>query len=302
MPDRAAAPEPAPGRRAAALQALGVLGQWALPHHLLGRLAHRAARCRLRPWKNALIRLFIKRFQVDLSQCGRSSPDQFQSFNDFFTRELKPGARPAADGGLASPADAVVSTAGAIEERRLLQAKGRRYSLAGLLNGDAELVERYRNGNFITLYLSPRDYHRVHIPAAGELRGMAYVPGRLFSVNAAATAGLGDLFVRNERVITTFQSALGLFSVIFVGALLVGSVATAWHGQVTPGERRCRAWRYQDGPAFAQGAEIGRFNMGSTVILLTEPGKISWRRDCAAGARVQVGQQIADPVAAAPPV
>ncbi len=228
-----------------------------------------------------------------MSLAERSSPEEFQSFNDFFTRGLKPEVRPIASSGngLISPVDATISAVGTIEDNRIFQAKGKQYSLEGLLNGDREQISYYRDGNFITLYLSPRDYHRIHIPADGELQYMAYVPGRLFSVNPATTNTINNLFARNERVITTFSSPVGMFSVILVGAIFVGSMETVWHGQITPaGKRKYHRWHYEPGTVFKQGDEIGRFNMGSTVIMLTQSNKINWD---ITGNCVTMGQRIA---------
>lgn len=261
------------------LELVGACLQHVMPHHLLSGLVYRVARCSWRPWKNALIRLFVGGYGVDLEQAQRPSVHDYQSFNDFFTRALKPGLRPVtktAD-GLISPVDGTVSAAGVIEDTRLLQAKGRDYSLAELLHGDRDHLGYFRDGNFITLYLSPRDYHRVHCPIDGELQSMAYIPGRLFSVNAGSVQRIDRLFARNERVITTFRTAIGMVSVIFVGAIFVGSVETVWHGEVTPaGTREYFCRRYEPGTVFRQGEEIGRFNMGSTVLLLTEPGRVDW--------------------------
>ena len=262
-------------------------------HYLLSRLMYKATRCSWRHWKNALIRLFIHKYNVDMSLAEKSSAHEFETFNDFFTRSLKPGIRPLASvsDGLVSPVDASISALGTIEDNRIFQAKGKTYSLEELLNGANENIGRYRNGNFITLYLSPRDYHRIHIPADGELLGMTYIPGRLFSVNPATTDRIDHLFARNERVVTTFSSAIGMFSVIFIGAIFVGSMETVWHGQVTPAaEREQQIWNYEPGTVFKQGDEIGRFNMGSTVIVLTEPNKINW---CVTAGWVAMGQQIA---------
>ena len=262
-------------------------------HHLLSRLVYKAARCSWRPWKNTLIRLFIRKYKVDMGLAERSSAGEFETFNDFFTRSLKPGVRPISGtgNGLVSPVDAVIGAAGTLEDGRIFQAKGRYYSLAELVNGDREHIGYFRNGSFMTFYLSPRDYHRVHIPAGGELLSMAYIPGRLFSVSPANTGRIDRLFARNERVIATFRSKIGMFSVVFIAAIFVGSVETVWHGQVTPAARREHSrWRYDPGIAFARGDEIGRFNMGSTVILLTEPDKINWT---VPGKRVVMGQQIA---------
>ncbi len=263
-----------------------------LPLHLLSRLMYKATRWSWRPWKNALIRLFIWKYSVDMSQAQESSADNYATFNEFFTRALKPGLRAITRtaGSLISPVDGAVSATGTIRDERLLQAKGRDYSLAELVNGDREHSEHYRNGSFITLYLSPRDYHRVHLPADGELHYMAYVPGQLFSVNPASVQRVDGLFARNERLITTFRTEVGMLSIIFVGAVFVGSMETVWHGQVTPADRR-KYFRqyYEPGMVFKQGDEIGRFNMGSTVILLTEPGRINWT---VPGARVVMGQVI----------
>ena len=239
--------------------------QYVLPHHLLSGLMYKAARCSWRPWKNTLIRLFINKYIVDMSLAESSSPDEFQTFNDFFTRSLKPGVRPIASvsDGLISPVDATISAAGTIKDNRIFQAKGKKYSLEELVNGDKEHIGYYQNGNFITLYLSPGDYHRIHIPADGELQYMAYIPGRLFSVNAATTNKIDNLFARNERVVTTFRSPIGMFSVIFIGAIFVGSVETVWHGQITPvNKREYHKWRYAPGTVFTQGDEIGRFKYG----------------------------------------
>ena len=262
-------------------------------HHLLSRLMYKATRCSWRPWKNALIRLFIHKYNVDMRLAEKSSAHEFETFNDFFTRSLKPGIRPIAlvSDGLVSPVDASISALGKINDNRIFQAKGKKYSLDELLNGASEYIGHYRNGNFITLYLSPRDYHRTHIPADGELLSMTYIPGRLFSVNPATTDRIDNLFARNERVVTTFSSAIGMFSVIFIGAIFVGSMETVWHGQVTPAaERKLQVWNYEPGTDFKQGDEIGRFNMGSTVIVLTEPNKINW---CVTPEWMAMGQQIA---------
>ena len=261
-------------------------------HHLLSRLMYKITRCPWRPWKNALIRLFIRKYRVDMSLAERTSADEYMTFNDFFTRSLKPGTRPISgeNNGLISPVDGSTGAAGALDDTRLVQAKGKYYSLAELAHGDEDHVRYYQNGNFITLYLSPRDYHRVHIPADGELAFMSYIPGRLFSVGPAHTRRTDRLFSRNERVITTFRSEIGMFSVIFIGAIFVGSVETTWHGQVTPADKREYAtWHYEPGISFARGDEIGRFNMGSTVILLTQQNKVNW---VVTGGQVSMGQVI----------
>ena len=274
-------------------QLINLLLQYVVPHHLLSRLVYRASRYPWRPWKNTLIRLFINKYKVDMSLAEQSSADDFETFNDFFTRGLKSGLRPieAVSHGLVSPVDATINAVGKIEDNRIFQAKGKNYTLDALLNGDREHIDYYQNGNFITLYLSPRDYHRIHIPADGELRDMSYIPGQLFSVNPLMTNKVGKLFTRNERVVATFSSAIGMFSVILIGAIFVGSMETVWHGQITPAARReYHKWHYDPGIIFRQGDEIGRFNMGSTVIVLTEPHKIDWS---VTAERVAMGRQIA---------
>ena len=264
-----------------------------LLHRLLSRLMYRATRCPWRPWKNLLIRLFIRKYKVDMSLAEKTSAHEYETFNDFFTRSLKPGLRPVSGtgNGLISPVDGHTGAAGTLEDGRMVQAKGNHYSLEELVHGDEDHIRYYQNGSFMTLYLSPTDYHRVHIPTDGELAFMAYIPGRLYSVGPAYTRRVDRLFARNERVITTFRSEIGMLSVIFVGAIFVGSVATTWHGQVTPAdEREYASWHYEPGISFARGDEIGRFNMGSTVILLTEPDRINWT---VPGNQVVMGQQIA---------
>jgi phosphatidylserine decarboxylase len=233
-----------------------------------------ATRLRWRPAKNALIRAFMRGFKPDLSDAQVSDPLAYPSFNAFFTRELRADARPLAGDAqtLVSPVDGTLSQAGAIDDNRLLQAKGHHYTLEALLAGAApQWAPTFRNGRFATIYLAPYNYHRIHMPADGTLREAWYVPGRLFSVNAATAAQVPGLFARNERVVLLFDGATGPFAMIFVGALNVGSIATVWHGDVAP--RRPRRVTQLPLPPQAQralprGAEAGRFNMGSTVILL----------------------------------
>ena len=230
-----------------------------------------------------------------------SEPDYraYNSFNDFFTRELKAGSRPVAAGDdqVICPVDGSVSQIGDINHTEILQAKGHVYDLTGLLAGDRELAASFQDGSFATLYLSPRDYHRVHMPLAGRLQQMLYVPGRLFSVNNATTSTVPGLFARNERVISIFQTESGLMAVILVGAIFVGSMETVWAGQIAPAQdRKLRRWDYS-GPGcdigLAKGDELGRFNMGSTVILLFENGRVEWREELKTDDAVVMGQAIA---------
>jgi phosphatidylserine decarboxylase len=274
-----------------------VLLQYLLPHRLLSRLALWAARWRFGPWKNFLIDLVVRRFRVDLAEAAEPDPRAYPHFNAFFTRALKPGARrpdpdPAA---VLCPADGAVSQAGEIRDGRIFQAKGLDYSAAELL-GDPALAARFDGGAFATLYLSPRDYHRVHMPLAGTLARTLHVPGRLFSVNAATAAAVPRLFARNERLVCLFDTAVGPMAVVMVGAMLVSGVETVWDGvAIPPYARRIlhRDWREHSPPVrLDRFAEMARFNYGSTVILLLPAGVAALDPELTAGASVRVGQRI----------
>lgn len=265
--------------------------QHALPHHGLSRLMFAATRVRT-PWfRNLLIRGFLGLFAVDMSEAAETDPYRYASFNEFFTRPLRTGARPVAPGAaeLASPVDGRVSECGALEADSLLQAKGRRYSVIDLLAGQ-DWAARFLNGSFATIYLAPFNYHRVHMPARGRLLDTVYVPGRLFSVNEATARRVPRLFARNERVLTLFEGEFGDFAVVLVGALNVGSMATVWAGDITPAAHRVVAHIPAPDTTLDKGAELGRFNMGSTVILLTQPGRVRWRPALAAGSDVRMGE------------
>lgn len=265
--------------------------QHALPHHRLSRLVLAASRVRT-PWfRDLLIRGFLALFTVDMSEAIETDPYRYGSFNEFFTRGLKAGARPVAAGAadIACPVDGRVSECGALEGESLLQAKGRHYSVIELLAGQ-EWAARFSGGSFATLYLAPFNYHRVHMPARGRLLDTVYVPGRLFSVNAATARRVPRLFARNERVLTLFEGDFGQFAVVLVGALNVGSMATVWAGDITPAAHRTIAHIPAPDTALAKGAELGRFNMGSTVILLFESGHARWHASLAAGSVVRLGE------------
>jgi phosphatidylserine decarboxylase len=267
--------------------------QYLLPQHALSRLILRVTRVRA-PWfKNWLIRGFFKLYAIDMSDAVQPDPLSFASFNEFFTRELKTGARPIAPGPeeIACPVDGTISEAGRIEGDRLLQAKGRNYTLNELL-ADQSWAKHFDGGSFATIYLAPFNYHRIHMPLRGELRETVYVPGRLFSVNAATAAQVPRLFARNERVLTLFDTAFGEVAVILVGALNVGSMATVWAGDITPAARRVVTTLPPQAVTLAKGAELGRFNMGSTVILLFQEGRARWHPDTRAGATVRLGQSL----------
>ncbi len=272
---------------------LFIVLQHLLPQHGLSRLMGKLTHCRWRPLKNALIRRFVRAYDIDLSEAADADPDAYPCFNAFFTRPLKASARPVADDprAVVSPADGRLSQIGTLTGEWLIQAKGRDFSATALL-GDADLGRRFADGAFATIYLSPRDYHRVHMPYPGRLREMIHIPGRLFSVNDATAEGVDNLYARNERVVCRFDTDAGPMVVVLVGALLVAGIETVWHGPVTPPTaRRIQRWRYDDRDiVLERGAELGRFNMGSTVILLLPEDTVAWRRQT--GDRVRVGETL----------
>jgi phosphatidylserine decarboxylase len=229
-------------------------------------------------------------------------PTAYPTFNAFFTRALAPGARTQSDGPdlLACPVDGAVSEAGPIVRDRLVQAKGQAYSVGALLAGDTGLASAFADGSFATFYLAPHDYHRIHMPLAGRLSEMIYVPGRLYSVNAATERIVPELFARNERVICVFDTVAGPLALVLVGALIVGSVETVWHGEVRGESRNVRRWRYDEPMRLARGDEVGRFNVGSTVVVLCARGRVSLDESIRAGARVRVGQPLGRIVGAQP--
>jgi phosphatidylserine decarboxylase len=281
------------GRGGGVAGRLFVWFQYLLPQHALSRLILAATRVRTRWFKNAIIRGFLGIYDVDMQEAARSDPLSYGSFNEFFTRELKAGTRPvAADPrDIASPADGCVSEAGSIDRDLLLQAKGRRYRLTELLAAQP-WASRFEGGCFATIYLAPFNYHRVHMPLRGVLQETVYVPGRLFSVNAVTAQHVPGLFARNERVLTLFDSDEGGFALVLVGALNVGSMATVWAGDITPAARRVVTRLPAPPTTLDKGAELGRFNMGSTVILLFEPNRARWNADLRAGRVVRLGESL----------
>ncbi len=276
---------------------LFVLLQYLLPQHLISRLIGHLADSQ-QPWlRDILIRQFIRAYDVDLSEAERESPDDYANFNDFFTRALKADARPLADAddAIVCPADGCVSQIGRLRADRLLQAKGREFSVLELIGGDVELAQSFHHGHFATIYLSPRDYHRVHMPLAGTLRRMIHIPGDLFSVNAATTREVPQLFARNERLVCLFETACGPMAVILVGAMIVAGIETVWSGLVTPRGRRAQSFFYADRVApvqLARGAEMGRFRLGSTAIVLLPAGISGWHTDLDAGRQVRMGESL----------
>ena len=265
------------------------------PQKTLSRIVRAATRWTWRPWKNFLIGRVVHAYRVDMREAAQPDPYAFLSFNDFFTRGLRVGARRAEGdaGTIVSPADGRISQIGRVEAGRILQAKGRNYTVAELL-ADPEAAERYRDGAFATVYLSPSDYHRVHMPLDGELVGSVHVPGRLFSVAPHPVADIPNLFARNERLVCHFEGPRGPFVVAMVGAILVSGITTVWGGQVVPPYAReivHREWRGW-GVRLSRGAEMARFEMGSTVIVLTPSGRLdpALRPESI----VRVGQRLGD--------
>lgn len=272
--------------------------QHLLPQHTLSRLVHRLARSRRTLLKNALIRTFVRGYRPRLEEAAEPDPLRYASFNDFFTRALRSGVRPieAAASTVASPVDGAVSQIGELDELTLIQAKGRHYQLGALLGSEAaEWTRRLAGGAYATLYLAPYDYHRIHMPLGARLRAAWYIPGRLFSVNAVTAAAVTGLFTRNERVVCAFETDGGMpFAMVLVGALFVGSISTRWHGDVTPSSlRHVLGLPVPEGARLERGAEMGRFNMGSTVILLFPPESVVWRTELVPGSRVEVGRVLA---------
>lgn len=268
-----------------------------LPHHLLSRLVLAVTRSRFVPLKAALIRAIVALYRVDMSEAAEPDLAAYPSFNAFFTRALAPGSRPlgGAPDAVVSPVDGVVSQAGDVRDGRIFQAKGHDFTAAELLGGSEERAAPFSGGSFATLYLSPRDYHRIHMPLAGTLRETVHVPGRLFSVSAATTRAVPRLFARNERVAAIFDTAAGPMAVVLVGALFVSAIETVWGGLVTPPRgRRVKSWTppAESAVALATGAELGRFNMGSTVIVLFGADGVRWSPELIPEAVVRMGRRI----------
>lgn len=265
---------------------------WGLPQHAISRLLFALTRVRSRA-KNPIVRWFIRRFGVDMDEAAEPDPHAYASFNEFFTRALRADARPIAgdERTLVSPVDGRLSAQGEIAGGRLFQAKGIDYSLTALIGGSDADAARFEGGTYATLYLAPGDYHRIHMPLHGRLTHMVHVPGRLYSVAPWTVAVIDGLFARNERVCAFFETDAGPLALVLVGAINVAAIETTWSGLVTPPRRRhVTRWDYgADGPVLARGAEAGRFNMGSTVIVLAPPG-LRWQDGTADGARTRVGE------------
>ncbi|MGQ9658598.1 MAG: archaetidylserine decarboxylase [Thermochromatium sp.] len=273
--------------------------QHLLPQRWLSERMYRLARVRWRPFKRLIIRYFVRSYRIDMNLALEPDLDAYPHFNAFFTRALKPDARPLDPDpqAILCPVDGTISQIGTIASGRLIQAKGHDYSLRSLLALAPGESSPFEGGRFATLYLSPRDYHRIHMPLGGRLVQMVHVPGRLFSVNATTAAGVSDLFARNERLVCHFETAAGPMALILVGAIFVGSLETVWAGEITPPHSVLapRRWDYSgDVPPIwlERGEEMGRFNLGSTVILLLPPGQAEWESGLAPGDEVRLGQRI----------
>ena len=277
------------------LDKLFVLSQYVTPQLAVSRLAGRLADSESTPaLKNRVIKWFIGRYGVNMSEAAEPDFTAYPTFNAFFTRALKPGARtidPAPE-TLTSPVDGAISQIGQISTDRVFQAKGQSFSLTELLGGDDERAEPFREGEFATIYLSPKDYHRIHMPMAGTLKEMVYVPGKLFSVNPVTAENVPNLFARNERVACLFDTDAGPMAMVLVGAMIVGSVETTWAGVVAPNSGKVMQWQYHgdDAVKFEKGQEMGRFRLGSTVVLVMPRGAVKWQPNQVAEKTVQLGE------------
>ena len=271
---------------------LAVLPQYLMPKLAMTRLAGRLASAELGEFTTWVIKRFVKRYNVNMAEAVHSEPAHYKSFNEFFTRPLKEGVRPLASSTWVCPVDGAISQCGAIERDQIFQAKGHHYSTRALVGGDAALAAQFQNGQFATLYLSPRDYHRIHMPIAGKLLRMIHVPGDLFSVNPTTARGVPGLFARNERVVCEFETDKGLMVLVLVGATIVGSMATVWHGQVNPPRPgTVREWRYDTQDVRLQkGEEMGRFLLGSTVVILFPENSLQFPADWISTRTLQMGE------------
>lgn len=271
------------------------LPQYLIPQHTLSVLMHKLARSEVTWFKNSFIRFISSKYDVNISEAAQQELVFFPSFNAFFTRALRAGVRPIAEGEavISSPVDGVISQIGHVVHGQLVQAKGREYSVFELLGGDELLAKQFDQGQFATIYLSPKDYHRIHMPLTGTLRKMTYIPGQLFSVNPRTARTVPKLFARNERVVTVFDTEQGQIVMVLVGAIFVGSMETVWSGKITPPYGKdIQHWDYQAEQAITlqKGEEMGRFNMGSTVVMLLPLESELFKQEFSAGTAIQLGQ------------
>lgn len=277
---------------------LFVLMQYLLPQHLISRLVGVLAHSSIPAIKDPFIRTFIKHFKVNMDEAEREHASEFNSFNDFFTRSLKADARliDHHPKHLACPVDGAISQLGKIDGDHLFQAKGHEFSLTSLLGGNSALASAFIDGNFATIYLAPKDYHRIHMPCDGTLTHMVHVPGQLFSVNQATAAKVPSLFARNERVVAIFDTEFGPIAMVLVGAMIVASVETVWAGLVCPKGKAVSQFNYtnQDPILLKKGEEMGRFKLGSTVVMCLPKGVSKWPKELSAGTTTRLGQMLAE--------
>ena len=275
---------------------LAVIPQYLMPKLAMTRLAGLVASAEWGALTTWIIQRFVKRYNVNMSEAAHADPAHYKSFNEFFTRPLKDGARPLASSAWVCPVDGAISQCGAIEHDQIFQAKGHHYSTRALVGGDAALAAQFQNGQFATLYLSPRDYHRIHMPIAGKLLRMIHVPGDLFSVNPTTARGVPGLFARNERVVCEFETEKGPLVLVLVGATIVGSMATVWHGLVNPPRPgTVREWRYDSQDVRLQkGEEMGRFLLGSTVVMLFPENSLHFPEDWLSTRPLQMGEAMSN--------
>jgi len=278
---------------------LAVLQQYFLPKYLLTAFAGLVANDRGGKRTTRLINWFVKKYQVNMQEAANPDTASYASFNEFFTRPLRADARPLTSEKYACPVDGAISEFGTIEQGQIFQAKGHYFSTTALVGGDAKLAEKYQDGQFANIYLSPRDYHRIHMPCDGQLKRMIYVPGELFSVNPTTARGVPGLFARNERVVCVFDSPHGEFVLVLVGATIVGSMQTAWHGIVNPPRtKEVREWRYDDQMiSLKKGEEMGRFLLGSTVVMLFRKDSMRFNLDWKPTGAVRLGEEMGSSVA-----
>ena len=277
-------------------EAFTTLPQYLLPHHSLSRMMGLLTHAKNKTWKNLFIQQVIKHYNVNMDDALEEDINTYANFNEFFTRQLKPEIRPLAreDNAIISPADGAISQSGNISNGEIFQAKGKSFSTINLLGGSEERSEPFENGKFMTIYLSPKDYHRLHMPLTGTLTEMVHIPGRLFSVNNATANSVPELFARNERLACIFDTEAGPMALVLVGAIFVSSIETVWDGVITPPtvkEVQTSQYPYNP-PQLQRGHEMGRFNMGSTIIVLFGKNKISWKPEFTAGKTVNMGELI----------
>ncbi len=277
-------------------KSLFVYLQYCAPHHFISRIVGLLAQSKHEWIKSQFIHRFANHYQVNMEEAEQADLDHYANFNDFFTRALKPQARPVESGTstVISPADGVISQIGSLSHESIIQAKGRNYSALTLLGGHPDDTAPFINGNFTTLYLAPKDYHRLHMPISGKLTKMIYVPGRLFSVNPTTAESVPNLFARNERVVALFDTAIGPMALVLVGAMIVASVETVWHGIVTPPTRsKIQSWDYSDQDiSLEKGQEMGRFRLGSTIVVLFPKSSMQWEETIQTDQSVQMGSAI----------